>query len=68
MNWRDMVLVAEVELEPGTLSAATYIGLSPTLTGGGMLLYSKAGQGEEWHVGREGGRVGGKRQRRKMSE
>ena len=28
--------------EPGTWSDPTYMGLSPTLMGGGMLVYSKA--------------------------
>lgn len=33
--------------EVGTLSAATYMGLSPMFTGGGMLVYSNAGGKEE---------------------
>lgn len=45
MNWRDRVFWEEGGLEDvGTLSAAKYMGLCPTLIGGGMLVYSKAGE------------------------
>ena len=43
MNWRERVLEEEGgPEEPGTWSDPTYMGLSPTLMGGGMLAYSKA--------------------------
>ena len=43
MNWRERVFWEEGGPEPApTLSAPMYMGLSPTLMGGGMLVYSKA--------------------------
>lgn len=44
MNWRERVFWEEGGPELASLSAPTYMGLSPTLMGGGMLVYSNA----EW--------------------